>query len=44
MAPDNYRGFWNDKDDPDAAKKYALEVKNTIDYSTPGRIAAFLFE
>lgn len=43
LNPDPYRGPWG-YDDPEAGTKYADEVKNLIDYATPGRIAAFFAE
>jgi 4-aminobutyrate aminotransferase-like enzyme len=32
------------RDDPDAGKNYAADVKNVLDYATPGQIAAFIAE
>jgi alanine-glyoxylate transaminase / (R)-3-amino-2-methylpropionate-pyruvate transaminase len=43
VNPDPYRGPWG-HGDPDAGSKYAAEVKNLIDYATPGRVAAFFAE
>jgi alanine-glyoxylate transaminase/(R)-3-amino-2-methylpropionate-pyruvate transaminase len=43
IAPDPYRGLWG-RDDVDAGKKYAADVKNLIDYATSGQIAAFIAE
>ena len=43
MAPDPYRGLWG-HDDADAGKKYAADVKNLLDYGTPGQVAAFIAE
>jgi alanine-glyoxylate transaminase / (R)-3-amino-2-methylpropionate-pyruvate transaminase len=43
IAPYPYRGPFG-YDDPDAAKKYADDVKNLIDYATPGKLAAFIAE
>ena len=43
IVPDPYRGIW-DRDDPDAGKKYAADVKNLIEYATPGQIAGFIAE
>jgi alanine-glyoxylate transaminase/(R)-3-amino-2-methylpropionate-pyruvate transaminase len=43
ITPDPYRGLW-DRDDVDAGKKYALDVKNLIDYGTSGHVAAFIAE
>ena len=43
IAPYPYRGPYGD-DDPDAGRKYADDVKNLIDYATPGKIAGFIAE
>jgi alanine-glyoxylate transaminase / (R)-3-amino-2-methylpropionate-pyruvate transaminase len=43
IAPYPYRGPYG-YDDPDAGRKYADDVKNLIDYATPGKIAAFVAE
>ncbi len=43
ITPDPYRGLWG-HDDADAGKKYAADVKNLIDFATPGQIAAFIAE
>jgi len=43
LAADPYRGQWG-RNDPDAGKKYAADVKSVIDYTTPGQIAAFIAE
>ncbi len=43
IVPDPYRGPWG-HDDPEAGAKYAADIKNLIDYATPGRIAAFFAE
>jgi alanine-glyoxylate transaminase / (R)-3-amino-2-methylpropionate-pyruvate transaminase len=43
LAPYPYRGPFG-YDDPVAGKKYADDVKQLIDYATPGRIAAFIAE
>ena len=43
MAPDPYRGLWG-RDDADAGNKYAADVKNLLDYGTPGQVAAFIAE
>ena len=40
---DPYRGPWG-RNDPDAASKYAAEVKSVIDYATPGQIGGFIAE
>ena len=43
ITPDPYRGVWG-RDDADAGEKYAADVKNLIDYATPGQIAGFIAE
>ncbi|HEV2966359.1 MAG TPA: aminotransferase class III-fold pyridoxal phosphate-dependent enzyme, partial [Chthoniobacterales bacterium] len=43
ITPDPYRGLWG-CDDADAGKKYAADVKNLIDFATPGQVAAFIAE
>ena len=43
IAPDPYRGPWG-RDDPEAGAKYGADIKNLIDYATPGRIAGFFAE
>jgi alanine-glyoxylate transaminase/(R)-3-amino-2-methylpropionate-pyruvate transaminase len=43
IAPDPYRGIYG-YDDPNAGHKYAADVKNLLDYATPGRVAAFFAE
>jgi alanine-glyoxylate transaminase/(R)-3-amino-2-methylpropionate-pyruvate transaminase len=43
LTPDPYRGLWG-RDDVDAGKKYAADVKNLIDYGTSGHVAAFIAE
>lgn len=43
LAPDTYRGPWG-ADDPDAGRKYADDVAETIAFATPGRVAAFIAE
>lgn len=43
MAPNPYRGFYG-YDDPEAGRKYADDVQETIQYATPNRIAAFMAE
>jgi len=40
---DPYRGRWG-HDDPEAGKKYAQELKELIDFGTPGKIAGFFAE
>lgn len=42
-APYPYRGPYG-YDDPDAGRKYADDVKNLIDYATPGKVAGFIAE
>src|SRR6266576_3877008 len=41
ITPDPYRGLWG-RDDVDAGKKYAADLKNLIDFATPGQVAAFI--
>ncbi len=43
LAPYQYRGPWG-YDDADAGKKYANDVKEVIDFATPGKVAAFIAE
>jgi alanine-glyoxylate transaminase/(R)-3-amino-2-methylpropionate-pyruvate transaminase len=43
LAPYPYRGPFG-YDDPAAGKKYADDVKNVIDYATPGKVAGFIAE
>jgi alanine-glyoxylate transaminase/(R)-3-amino-2-methylpropionate-pyruvate transaminase len=43
IAPDPYRGPWR-KDDPEAGAKYAADIKNIIEYATPGLVAGFFAE
>jgi alanine-glyoxylate transaminase / (R)-3-amino-2-methylpropionate-pyruvate transaminase len=43
ITPDPYRGLWS-HDDSDAGRNYAADVKNLIDYATPGRIAGYIAE
>ncbi len=43
ITPDPYRGLWG-RDDADAGKKYAADLKNLIDFATPGQVAAFIAE
>lgn len=43
LAPYQYRGPFG-YDDPHAARKYADDVKQVIDYATPGKVAAFIAE
>jgi alanine-glyoxylate transaminase/(R)-3-amino-2-methylpropionate-pyruvate transaminase len=43
IAPDPYRGTWG-RDDAEAGKKYAADVKSVIDYATSGQVAGFIAE
>ena len=43
LAPDPYRGQYG-RDDAEAGSKFALDVKQLIDFATPGRIAGFIAE
>ncbi len=43
ITPDPYRGIWG-RDDADAGKKYAADVKNLIEYATSGQVAGFIAE
>ncbi len=43
LSPYPYRGPFG-YDDADAGKKYAADVKEVIDYATPGKVAAFIAE
>lgn len=43
VAPYPYRGPYG-YDDADAGRKYADDVKNLIDYATPGKVAGFIAE
>jgi alanine-glyoxylate transaminase/(R)-3-amino-2-methylpropionate-pyruvate transaminase len=43
ILPDLYRGP-HGKDDPEAGRKYAEDVKSLIQFGTPGRIAGFIAE
>ncbi|MEX1110523.1 MAG: aminotransferase class III-fold pyridoxal phosphate-dependent enzyme, partial [Chthoniobacterales bacterium] len=43
LAPYCYRGTFG-YDDPDAGAKYANDVKELIEYATPGKIAGFIAE
>src|SRR5215471_3325007 len=40
---DPYRGQWG-RNDPDAGRKYAADIKSVVDFATPGQIAAFIAE
>jgi len=43
ITPDPYRGPWG-RDDVDAGKQYAADVKNLLDFATSGQIAGFIAE
>ena len=43
IAPDTYRGYFG-ADDPQAAKKYADDVKQVIQFATSGKVAGFFAE
>src|SRR6266516_1809938 len=43
IAPDPYRGAWG-RDDPDAGRNYAADVKNLLDFATSGQVAGFIAE
>src|SRR2546422_247847 len=43
VVPDTYRGP-HGRNDPDAGKKYAADVKQLIDFATPGQVAGFIAE
>ena len=43
LAPDPYRGAWG-RDDIDAGKNYAADVKNLLDFATSGQVVAFIAE
>jgi len=43
LAPYQYRGPWG-YEDTDAGKKYANDVKEVIDFATPGKVAGFIAE
>jgi alanine-glyoxylate transaminase/(R)-3-amino-2-methylpropionate-pyruvate transaminase len=43
VAPDPYRGP-HGRNDPEAGKKYAADVKQLIDFASPGQVAAFIAE
>src|SRR6266478_5103453 len=42
-VPDPYRGT-HGRNDPDAGKKYAADVKQLIDFASPGLVAGFIAE
>src|SRR5712664_2829870 len=43
ITPDPYRGLWG-RDDVEAGKKYAADVKDLLNFATSGQIAAFIAE
>jgi alanine-glyoxylate transaminase/(R)-3-amino-2-methylpropionate-pyruvate transaminase len=43
IVADPYRGTWG-RDDAQAGKKYADDVKNVLDFATSGQVAAFIAE
>jgi alanine-glyoxylate transaminase/(R)-3-amino-2-methylpropionate-pyruvate transaminase len=43
IAPDPYRGAWS-RDQPDAGKNYAADVKNLLEHATSGQVAGFVAE
>jgi alanine-glyoxylate transaminase/(R)-3-amino-2-methylpropionate-pyruvate transaminase len=43
LNPNQYRGHWG-YDDPTAGAKYAADVEDVIQSSTPGKVAAFIAE
>ena len=43
VTPDPYRGLWG-RDDVDAGKKYAADVKDLLDFATSGQVAGFIAE
>ena len=43
ITPDPYRGLWG-RDDVDAGRKYAADVKDLLNFATSGQIAAFIAE
>jgi len=43
VTPDPYRGP-HSRNDPDAGGKYAADVKQLIDFATPGQVAGFIAE
>ena len=43
VVPDPYRGPYG-RNDRDAGKKYAADVKQLIDFASPGKIAGFIAE
>ncbi len=43
IAPDPYRGAWG-RDNADAGRNYAADVKSLIDHATSGQVAGFIAE
>jgi alanine-glyoxylate transaminase/(R)-3-amino-2-methylpropionate-pyruvate transaminase len=43
IPPDSYRGPYG-RNDPEAATKYAVDVKQLIDFASPGKVAGFIAE
>src|SRR5271154_5132439 len=43
ITPDPYRGAWG-RNDPDAGKKYAADVKSVVEFATSGQVAGFIAE
>jgi len=43
VVPDPYSGLYG-YNDPDAGRKYAADVKQLIDFATPGQVAGFIAE
>jgi alanine-glyoxylate transaminase/(R)-3-amino-2-methylpropionate-pyruvate transaminase len=43
VAADPYRGLWG-RDDPEAGRKYADDVKEVLNFATSGQVAAFIAE
>jgi alanine-glyoxylate transaminase/(R)-3-amino-2-methylpropionate-pyruvate transaminase len=43
ITPDPYRGAWG-RDDAEAGRNYAADVKSVIDYATSGQVAGFIAE
>src|SRR5439155_853700 len=43
IVADPYRGMWG-RDDVDAGKNYAADVKNLLDFATSGQVGAFIAE
>src|SRR5437588_207842 len=43
LVPDPYRGPYG-RNDPEAGKKYAADVKQLIDFASPGRVGGFIAE